>query len=281
MKKDGTSYVLKVGEETMRYAQELLAENERLRTILAALKSEKSQMEARVAAVELLARDREAGRERLRDLEREKCDLKEKLQEVEAELQGHLEVQGQLRRQLGEIEAQNQRFSREFLEVEQQNNNLTNLYVASYKLHGTLDRGEVIATIQEIIANLVGSEEQAIFEMNEAGTALRLVASIGIDPARYEEVGLDRGPIGRAGANGELLVVGPGNQDPDPSEPALTACIPLKLNDRVTGAIALFRLLPQKAGLAPVDYELFDLLATHAATALYCTGLGARAVSAA
>ena len=36
-------------------------------------------------------------------------------------------------------------------------------------------------------------------------------------------------------------------------------------------AIAIFGLLPQKQELAPVDYELFDLLATHAATALFCT----------
>jgi GAF domain-containing protein len=41
----------------------------------------------------------------------------------------------------------------------------------------------------------------------------------------------------------------------------------------VTGAIAIFRLLPQKVGLEEVDRELFELLATHAATALYCTQL--------
>jgi hypothetical protein len=41
----------------------------------------------------------------------------------------------------------------------------------------------------------------------------------------------------------------------------------------VTGAIALFRLLPQKPALEDVDHELFELLATHAATALYCTRL--------
>ena len=45
---------------------------------------------------------------------------------------------------------------------------------------------------------------------------------------------------------------------------------------RVTGAIAIFRLLPQKTGFEEVDRELFELLATHAATALYCTALHAR-----
>ena len=41
-------------------------------------------------------------------------------------------------------------------------------------------------------------------------------------------------------------------------------------------AIGIFSLLPQKLGLEPLDYELFDLLATQAAFALYCTGLHAK-----
>jgi hypothetical protein len=50
----------------------------------------------------------------------------------------------------------------------------------------------------------------------------------------------------------------------------------LKLDGRVTGALALFRLLPHKGGYQPLDNELFDLLATQAAVALYCTSLTAR-----
>ena len=43
------------------------------------------------------------------------------------------------------------------------------------------------------------------------------------------------------------------------------------LEGRVTGAITVFNLLGQKPGLEPVDLQLFDLLASHAATALHCT----------
>jgi hypothetical protein len=39
------------------------------------------------------------------------------------------------------------------------------------------------------------------------------------------------------------------------------------------------RLLEQKRSIEPVDYELFDLLATHAATALYCANLHAEATN--
>jgi len=40
--------------------------------------------------------------------------------------------------------------------------------------------------------------------------------------------------------------------------------------------VAIFRLLPQKTGLVALDHELFELIATHAARALYCTELQAR-----
>ena len=42
------------------------------------------------------------------------------------------------------------------------------------------------------------------------------------------------------------------------------------------GAIAIFRLLPQKAAVEDLDRELFDLLATQAGMALHCAALHAR-----
>jgi GAF domain-containing protein len=56
-------------------------------------------------------------------------------------------------------------------------------------------------------------------------------------------------------------------------EPPVTACIPLSLDGQVTGVIAIFRLLSHKPALAAADKELFDLLASQAAVALYCARL--------
>jgi GAF domain-containing protein len=224
------SYALKVGEVNRRYAQDLLAENERLRSVVASLESERARV---------------------------------------------LETVDDLRRRLADVETESRRFSEEYVDVERRNNDLMNLYVASYRLHGTLDRKEVLATIQEIVANLVGCEEQAVFEVGPGASELRLVASTGIDEAMFARVRFGDGIIGRSVAAGDIYVAnGNGPREPPlPGEADLTACIPLKLKGRVTGAIALFRLLPQKARLEEVDHELFDLLATHAATALYCTRL--------
>jgi hypothetical protein len=49
-----------------------------------------------------------------------------------------------------------------------------------------------------------------------------------------------------------------------------------RLTGKVTGAIAVFRLLGQKSGLEEIDLQLFDLLASHAATALYSSHVRAK-----
>jgi GAF domain-containing protein len=45
--------------------------------------------------------------------------------------------------------------------------------------------------------------------------------------------------------------------------------VPLVLNGESIGAIAVFRLLAHKPEFEPLDLELFDLLASHAAVALH------------
>jgi hypothetical protein len=172
------------------------------------------------------------------------------------------------------IEEESRRFSARFVEVEQQNTDLANLYVASYQLHGTLDRQRVLNAVQEIVINLIGSEELAILELEGGGhDVLTLAASVGIDRRSWAAVPIDRGIVGLVARTGERFVNGTSTAARLTCESSLTACIPLKLDHRVIGVIAIFGLLPQKEGLAPVDFELFDLLATHAATALFCTRL--------
>lgn len=161
---------------------------------------------------------------------------------------------------------ENRRFAERYVEIEQQNTNLANLYVASYQLHGTIDRDRVVAAIQEIVINLIGSEELAIWELDENNRTLSLIGSFGIDAEQWNGVPLGSGIVGVTAHNGERYV------DDKPGAP-LTACIPMKLDETVIGAIGIFSLLPQKQGLEPIDYELFDLLASHAATALFCTRL--------
>ncbi len=177
-----------------------------------------------------------------------------------------------------EVEQRTERMTTQFALVERQNADLAGLYVASYRLHESLEREEVLGVIQEVLANLVGSEEIAVYELSPDGQTLNAVRSSGVDEARLGSLPAREGLIGRAVASGAIWAHGeaPGGALL-PHEADLTACIPLTLFGRVTGLIAVFRLLKQKAALTRVDKELFELLSTHAATALYCAGLHARA----
>lgn len=192
-------------------------------------------------------------------------DENERLGKVVAELDSALNTTR------AEMENRNRDFAERYLEVEQQNTNLANLYVASYQLNGTLDRERVIAAIQEIVINLIGSEELAIWELEEELDALSLAGSFGINAPEWAGVPLGSGVVGMVAHSGERFVISETLVQPFGREEHLTACIPLKLDDKVVGAIGIFRLLQQKQALEPVDFELFDLLGSHAASALYCT----------
>jgi hypothetical protein len=267
------AYVRRVTQETQRYAEEMLAENHNLRLQLAAFESERGR----------IVEQNEFLKQRAQALEHEKSALETRLVEACRVIERRQVEQQQLEERVARIAAEGDRFAQQYRDLEAQNTNLANLYVASYQLHGTLDREEVLSIIQQIVANLVGCEEVAIFEWNEAQKALCLAASTGLDRDTYATIPSGRGVIGRCAESGETWIVGEDAPDRPRSaeEAALSACVPLKLDGRISGAIALFRLLPQKSGIEALDRELFDLLATHAATALYCTTLHTRTQGAA
>ena len=233
-------FIEKVANDTREYIQSILDENGRLVTTVTELEADRDQ-------------------------------TRRALEHALFELNTYVLRERKLEQQVAVIEEERRRSSARFVEVEQQNTDLANLYVASYQLHGTLDRRRVLGAIQEIVINLIGSEELAVFEMDDRHERLILAASVGIDAEAWTTIEIDRGIIGRAVSTGQRFVGTAASDVTLVREVGLTACIPLKLDDRVIGAIAIFGLLPQKDGLAPVDYELFDLLATHAASALVCT----------
>jgi GAF domain-containing protein len=176
-----------------------------------------------------------------------------------------------------ELEKERQRNAEHHAMIEEQNNNLANLYVASYGLHGTLATEDVLCTIKEIVTNLVGSEELAIFERCEETDELKLLDSVGIDKEALGTLSIEGGFIGHAIKTGQPCVA---DHEPQveglPHEQKLTACIPLMVSDVARGAIAIFGLLQQKTELADLDFELFDLLGSQAANALYTAQLHER-----
>ena len=181
-----------------------------------------------------------------------------------------------LRNELGALEEQNKDYATRYTEIEEQNNNLASLYVASYQLHSTLDFREVIHVVQEIIRDLIGGKSYAILLLDEKTNELQTIACDGEDQMPGVEtisVRLGDGILGEVAKRGESYYLHRDDENAKPSLQRPLAAVPLKIKDQVIGVIAIYKLLVQKHAFTAVDYELFALLAAHAATAIFSAKL--------
>ncbi len=238
---------LQVFKKGAEFTQELLKENERLRYQILRLKEPRHGGEATPAHPEELNRLRK----QIGELEREKQEILDRIRAVEEE---------------------NFDFANRYVVIESENNMLANLYIASYQLHSTLDFNEVLQVISEIIINLIGAEEFAVLLLDEKTEKFQLATHEGIEPEALPPFELGQGVVGMAGQTGEnYFVASIESYERDYAHPMV--CIPLKIKEHVIGVIVIYRLLEQKSRFADVDYELFTLLAGHAATAIFSSRL--------
>jgi len=171
------------------------------------------------------------------------------------------------------VEEENKDFASKYVEVESENNNLANLYVASYQLHSTLDFNEVLRIVLEIVINLIGAEKFSILLMDEKTNELIPVASEGFTIEKMPKVKLGEGTIGTVAKEGESYFSETTAYTETIDTKSPMVCIPLKIKEHVIGVISIYSLLEHKQQFSNVDYELFNLLAGHAATAVYSSRL--------
>ena len=226
---------------------------------------------------EELLRDNQRLRYRIAALETEQAGASaEEVQRLRDEVRQLSEENRRIQTRFREVEEENKDFANRYIEIEEQNNNLANLYVASYQLHSTLDFREVIQIVQEIVINLIGAEAFAILLLDEKTNELKTIASEGEDVMPGTEnisCRLGDGVIGSVARTGESYYI---NQDINGGAVTLDkplAAVPLKIKEHVIGVIVIYRLLQQKDAFTAVDYELFSLLAAHAATAIFSSKL--------
>jgi hypothetical protein len=275
-KKNRSSYVEKMNAETLDYIRDLTNANRELRFRVAALERE---LDARTGefekAQDLICKNTDL-RTVVNSLEQYVNELEGNRAVLKEELDGYRRDLERLRSQMSQIETENREFAERCALIGQHHQNLMNLYVASYRMHGTLDRSEVLDAIRETVVDLVGSEDFAVFELEPGASTLSLLTSAGIDEGLFEAIPIGSRPIGESALKDEISSARKANgQSAVPGEEGLTAFIPLRVDGQLMGAIAIFSLLPQKGDLEEVDHELFELLASHAATALFCTRLRA------
>ena len=239
---------LEIFNKGKEFTEELIRENQRLRYRVAALETEAPPMS------------------------------QDEMQRLRDQVTQLTEENRRIQQRFREVEEENKDFANRYIEIEEQNNNLANLYVASYQLHSTLDFREVIQIVQEIVINLIGAEAFAILLLDEKTNELKTIAFEGEDvmPGLGQiSTRLGEGVLGNVAKTGESYYV---NQDIDGDGGAITiekplAAVPLKIKEHVIGLIVIYRLLQQKDAFSAVDYELFSLLAAHAATAIFSSKL--------
>ena len=234
-----SGFVQKLTASAQKHAEELYEQNERLKNLVASLEQKHTQISEELSSL----------RDERDELRSERAKLK------------HV---------LDEALAQNRRDIERSALVEQQCTSLANLYVATFKLHGSLERADVLAAISEIVVNLVGCEHFGVFERQ--GNILKLIGEFPSHPCDIKELDPHKGFVADL-AKAESPWIAGRDATPGPSMPEdVTAVIPLRLRSELTGVIVMFSLLPQKGGVfGDVDIELMDLLTAHAATALYAS----------
>jgi GAF domain-containing protein len=223
-----------------RFTEELLSENERLRFQIVKGESEKIQLQNTLESEVARA-------------SQENSQLRRRID--------HLEMR------FTEVEAENHDFAKRYSEVSEENESLANLYVASYRLHSTLDPSEVTEIICEILMELVGAEEFAILMVEERTNELTPVRVEGPIQSYPPHILVGTGPIGTAVREGRPFY----NEHATGGEPL--AVIPLQIKGHAVGGLVITKMLHGRTRFDGIAKELLGLLAGHAATALMSSRL--------
>jgi hypothetical protein len=242
LKKERDAFIQQFFRKGAQFTEELLKENERLRERIADLEHENGKLRAHLASDEAIR------------------DLIRKIEELEREKQ-------ELLSRSARAEAVKDNFTAMYQEVEGELANFANLYVATAQLHSARSVRGVLRALKELLAQLLGAAAFGVYFVSDDGEDLVAIATEGVDAADVAKIPAKKGPIGRAFASGEVVFdvardVSKGSLE-DP-----VAIVPLHIDGRVHGVIAIFGTLPQKTEFVAIDRELFKLLGAQAAPAL-------------
>ena len=251
-KPDG--FFAKFFEEGREHIEDLLKQNEQLKKQVALLRHELSQKPGSESAEEV---DDES---QLASVCQERDRLKQELDDFRKRLQG--------------LEKENTEFAEKYLQVEKESSNLASLYVASYQLHSSLDYDVVLQRINEILINLIGAERFAIYLYDPKTNAFTLVSGEGVEERKGSKIPLADNFLSRIARSGELYLAQDVSSAGDDDRPI--AALPLVAQDELLGLLVIYKLLIQKDSFEPIDHELFDLLAGHAAIAVRAAQMHAR-----
>src|SRR5258708_6804126 len=143
------------------------------------------------------------------------------------------------------------------------------VYAAGMRMQSERDQADALDAIREIAANLIGTEEVAVFKVDKKRSELWLYWSFGVDPNKHSvlEVSyepklkqvLSGKPVYRLKLSNENLL-----STADPGG----GWVRFLVDGSACAVFVLFRLFPHKPGMEPVDREICEVLSHWAGRAI-------------
>ena len=237
---------------------EMVQENRRLRDHIDRLEQDNASLRKQVAS------------------DRAMRDLLDKIAELERD-------KSRLLSTVTEHEETTGRIANRFAEIESELESFANLYVASFQLHQSLRLRTVVRHIRELLVQLVGARSLAIYFADEEGCRLAPIVAEGVEIETLATLELGSEPLDpmeplepmdqvsavveRAFLTGVPYIV----DGEITSRPV--ACLPVRVEERIVGAIVVYDLLAHKSALVTVDRELFKMLGAHAGATIFAAYL--------
>jgi hypothetical protein len=143
------------------------------------------------------------------------------------------------------------------------------VYAARMRLQNAIDQADALDAIREIAANLIGTEEVAVFKVDQKRSELWLYWSFGVDPNKHSVLELNREPKLKHVLGGKTVYrLKLSNENLLSTDDPVSALVPIVVDGSTCAVIVLFRLVPHKPGIEPVDREICDVLSNCAGRAI-------------
>jgi hypothetical protein len=133
------------------------------------------------------------------------------------------------------------------------------LHAAQKRLRESVDQADTLEAVREIVTNLLGCEEIAIFHVSHGNGSL--FWSFGIDPKKHKSLDSLKHPATREILGGEPHI-GPASYGAHAGSTKLplSVLVPIRRDGCTVAVLAMLRFLPQKREFDGRDLELATLV---------------------
>lgn len=152
--------------------------------------------------------------------------------------------------------------------TDQELTNRAKLYAARMRLQNAVDQADALDAIREIAGNLIGTEQVAVFKVDNRRSELWLYWSFGIDPNKHILLDLRQEPQLQDVLRGKAIFRDQPGKNLLSSEEPVNAIVPILVNGAVAAVVVLFCLVTHKAGFETVDRQICEVLSNCAARAV-------------